>query len=119
MECPIEYSPEEKYSQAGMVEKVKAQRELLCFFALSLGEKVLGLEFDSYNRERQSVPVMGLPSWIVKELMRVEGKGFKQAVAASGVGRSIVVTWTGPFGSGWVALKWAVGEVREYGVKLR
>jgi hypothetical protein len=97
-----------------MVEMIKPHRNLLCFFAQMSGEYVLGLDFYEYDAMAGSVPVYMIDREQVKVLPAEEGSKFKRAYRGSGLGKAILVTYTGERGRGWVKLYWALGEVRQY-----
>jgi hypothetical protein len=98
---------------AAKVEKIiKAQRQLLCFFAQQTGYKrcVLGLEFEKYEPKSKMVPVYVLGEMEAKVVEQVEGKKFKRAYRSSQVGQAIMVTFTSPNGRGWFKLRWELDE---------
>jgi len=113
-ECPVEYEPEKRYTRREMIELIKAQRQLLCFFAQQSGVRrcVLGVEFEGYEAESGMVPVYVIGEAEAKVVERVEGKKFKRAYRSSGVGQAIMVTFTSPSGRGWFKLRWEVDEER-------
>lgn len=93
-QCPVEYEPEKRYTRREMIELIRAQRQLLCFFAQMSGCKrcVLGLEFEHYEPASGMVPLYVMGDEEAKVMGRVEGRKFKRAYQSSGVGKAIVVT---------------------------
>ena len=77
-----------------MIEMIKAQRQLLCFFAQEAGYRrcVLGLEFERYDAVSKMVPVYVMGEREAKVVEGVEGKKFKQAYRGSKVGQAIMIT---------------------------
>ena len=112
--CPIKYKAERKYTRQEMIELVKPHRQLLCFFAQTAGHRrgVLGLDFDRYDRQEESVPVYVMGEAEAKVLSKAEGRKFKKAYQSSGLGKAIMVTFTSPSGRGWFKLRWELDEGR-------
>ena len=111
-ECSVEYEPGKRYSRREMIELIKAQRQLLCFFAQQSGDRrcVLGLEFERYDVVSKMVPVYVLGEMEAKVVEQVEGKKFKRAYRSSQVGQAIMITFTSPSGRGWFKLRWELEE---------
>jgi hypothetical protein len=110
--CPIEYEAGREYTRQEMVELIKEQRQLLCFFAQSAGYRqgVLGLDFDNYDAVSGTVPVYVMDREQARVVIKAEGKKFKKAYDSSGLGQAIMVTFTSPSGRGWFKLR---GELAE------
>lgn len=113
-QCPVDYEPEKQYSRREMIELIKAQRQLLCFFAQQSGAKrcVLGLEFEQYEPASRMVPVYVMGEAEAKVVERAEGKKFKRAYRSSLVGQAIMITFTSPSGRGWFKLRWELDEAQ-------
>jgi len=113
-QCPVEYEPGKRYTRREMIELIKGQRQLLCFFAQMSGYRrcVLGLEFEKYEPAGKMVPVYVMGEAEAQVVERVEGKKFKRAYRSSGVGQAIMVTFTSPSGRGWFKLRWELDEER-------
>ena len=62
--CPIEYEAGREYTRQEMVELIKVQRQLLCFFAQSAGYRqgVLGLDFDLSITHKLGLLINKIPS---------------------------------------------------------
>ena len=116
--CAIEYEPDRAYSRREMIDLIKEQRQLLCFFAQSAGYRqgVLGLDFDNYDALTGTVPVYVMDRAQAKVVIKAEGKKFKKAYDSSGLGQAIMVTFTSPSGRGWFKLRWelAEGQIRRF-----
>ena len=110
--CAIEYEPDRAYSQREMIDLIKEQRPLLCFFAQSAGYRqgVLGLDFDNYDAVTGMVPVYVLDREQARVVIKAEGKKFKKAYESSGLGQGVMVTFTSPSGRGWFKLRWELGK---------
>ena len=116
--CPLEYEPGREYTRQEMIDLIKVQRQLLCFFAQSAGYRqgVLGLDFDNYDALTGTVPVYVMDRTQARVVIKAEGKQFKKAYDSSGLGQAIMVTFTSPSGRGWFKLRWelAEGQIREF-----
>ena len=116
--CGIEYEPDRAYTRREMIELIKEQRQLLCFFAQSAGYRqgVIGLDFENYDALTGTVPVYVMDRGQAKVVIKAEGKKFKKAYASSGLGQAIMVTFTSPRGRGWFKLRWelAEGQIRRF-----
>ncbi len=110
--CPIEYDPKREYTRREMVEIIKPHRSLLCFFAQTTGEYVLGLDFEAYSAQDSSVPVYVLDKEQTRVMVKAEGNKFKKAYRNSGLGQAIMVTYMRAEGHGWVKLRWELDEGR-------
>ena len=113
-QCPVEYEPEKQYNRREMIELIKAQRQLLCFFAQSSGANrcIVGLEFEGYEPVSGMVPVYVMGEAEAKVVERVEGKKFKRAYRSSRLGQAIMITFTSPSGRGWFKLRWELDEAQ-------
>lgn len=111
-QCKVDYDPRRRYTRREMIDLIEPHQELLCFFAQSSGYRrcVLGLDFDKYDRRTRFVPVMVMSGEQAKILTRVHGRRFRRAYRDSRPGRSVVVTFTGPDGSGWFEMEWKLDE---------
>ena len=110
---PIEYTPSKRYSRRELIELIRPHAAALCFFALQGGEQrcVLGVDFEKYDRQQGMAPVHIVPGWAVKQvLIPAEGRKFRQAYRRSGVGKSIVVTYTESRNAGWFKIDWELEE---------
>lgn len=111
-QCKVDYDPGRRYTRREMIDLIKAHQELLCFFAQASGYRrcVLGLDFDRYAPEEGLVPVIVMSGEQAKILTRVHGRRFKRAYQDSRPGRSVVITFTLPNGSGWFRMAWKLDE---------
>jgi hypothetical protein len=112
-QLPIEYNPAQVYTRQELVNVIKSQAQVLCFFAtMGRGVRcVLGLDFDNYNPAQQMIPVHIIPTKVVKEMfIPTHGKRFKHAYQSSRLKRSIIITYQSPYGAGWFKLKWQLDE---------
>ena len=110
--CAVEYEPGRAYTRQEMIELIKVQRRLLCFFAQSAGYRqgVVGLDFDNYDAVTGMVPVYVLDREQAKVVIKAEGQKFKKAYESSGLGQGVMVTFTSPSGRGWFKLRWELAE---------
>lgn len=112
-QLPIEYEPRQNYSRQEMIDLIKAQAPVLCFFAKTNGEQrcVLGLDFDNYNAQTQMIPVHVIPVEAVKEmLIPVHGNHFKRAYGKSRIGKKIIITFQSRQAAGWFQLGWQLEQ---------
>ena len=116
--CALEYEPDRAYTRQEMIDLIKEQRQLLCFFAQSAGygPGVLGLDFDNYDALTGMVPVYVMDREQARVVIKAEGKKFKKAYDRSGLGQGVMVTFTSPSGRGWFKLGWelAEGQIRRF-----
>lgn len=75
-----------------MIELIKPNRQLLCFFAQTAGYRRCVLEFENYEPESKIVPVYVMGEAEAKVLSKAEGRKFKKAYQSSGLGKAIMVT---------------------------
>jgi hypothetical protein len=99
-----------------MIDLIEPHRELLCFFAQATGyrECVLGLDFDTYDPRDSIVPVFVMNKHKAQIVAQAEGRQFKRALNSIRVGRNVIVTFTGPSGSGWFKMRWQLGETHTF-----
>lgn len=110
--CPIEYEPGQEYMRQEMIELIKPQRQLLCFFAQTAGYRrgVLGMDFENYDRQSGTVPVYVMDQEQAKIVIKAEGSKFKRAYRRSGLGKALMVTFTSRSGRGWFKMRWELDE---------
>ncbi len=112
-QLPIEYNPAQEYTRQEIIALIKPHAHLLCFFAKMSGERrcTLGLDFDNYDPARQMIPVLVIPSGVVKDmLIPVHGKRFKRAYQSGRIGRSIIITFQSRQAAGWFKMGWQLDE---------
>ena len=112
--CPIEYKPERGYTRQEMIELIKPQRQLLCFFAQTAGYRrgVLGLDFGNYDRQKGSVPVYVMGEAEAQVLSKAEGRKFKKGYQSSGLGKAIMVTHSTTLRAGYLRVQVVGGGLR-------
>jgi len=114
--CPIVYDAKRGYTRQEMIDLIKPQRELLCFFAQATGyrECVLGLDFDAYDARDSLVPMFVMNKQQAQVVAQAEGRAFKRALNNIRAGRNVIVTFTSPSATGWFKMRWRLSDTHTF-----